>query len=154
MYPLQYKSTYRVTPKQEAQEHLSGRTHYVDDSTLAYFNCRVVSVRRHFDGLLLSIIERLPCGTFDGPRRSRFVIFDVCGNVVNDIERNEEYRTNAQAEKARNAYIESLSPAEVYNLTADAINTKNRSLSRDIEDNRQWLASIRESVDSAIRNNY
>lgn len=129
----------RSYPLPMAQDCLSGLTHYVDDETLRYFKAKIVSCRIVDGGRLLAIVERLPCDSFDGPRRSRFVIFNIAGDVINSDERETEYRTTEQATKAMWAYLNGVDSLAV---TREAILSHNKRLADSIIDNCSLLATI------------
>lgn len=68
------------THKKEAQANLIGRTHYVDDATLAYHRSRILKTGSTKDGLLFGLVESFSCEGIG--RRYRAVVFDVLGTVV------------------------------------------------------------------------
>jgi hypothetical protein len=90
--------------KPNAQQNLSGRTHYADDDTLRYFKSRILRGYHRHGGLLFVVIESVGSKPYDERRNKRAVIFDVFGSVVND--RDEWFATSAQAIKAASAFIE------------------------------------------------
>ena len=132
-------------PLAQAQYNLSGLTHYVADDTLRYFKARIVSCRIVYQGRLLAIVERLPCGSFNGPRRSRFVIFNIAGEVINSDERKTEYRTTEQAEKAMWLWLNT-QDAGVH--TRIAVTQHNNRLAREIEHNADFLAELEAQKES------
>jgi len=68
------------TAKYEAQRQLSGITHYVDDDTLKYFECRVLEVVFAEDGLTLGLITSQP-NPMTREREYRAIMFNVFGHV-------------------------------------------------------------------------
>jgi len=94
------KSSYE---KNNAQQNLSGRTHYADDDTLRYFGARINRAGHRADGLLFLIVESVSSKPEDTKRNKRFVVFDVLGTVVND--REEWFATTDQAHKAAENFL-------------------------------------------------
>jgi len=68
------------TAKYEAQRQLSGITHYVDDDTLRYFECRILEVVFAEDGLTLGLITSQP-NPMTREREYRAIMFNVFGDV-------------------------------------------------------------------------
>jgi hypothetical protein len=89
--------------KKNAQQNLSGRTHYADDDTLRYFGARINRAGHRADGLLFLIVESVSSKPEDTKRNKRFVAFDVLGTVVND--REEWFATTDQARKAAENFL-------------------------------------------------
>jgi hypothetical protein len=91
-------------PKPNAQDNLVGRTHYADDSTLAYFSARILSARSYCDGALFIIIESTALDYQKTRRGFRFVAFDIFGNTIERAGLDDAFKTRAQAEKARDKW--------------------------------------------------
>jgi hypothetical protein len=89
--------------KKNAQQNLSGRTHYADDDTLRYFGARINRAGHRADGLLFLIVESVSSKPEDTKRNKRFVVFDVLGTVVND--REQWFATTDQARKAAENFL-------------------------------------------------
>jgi hypothetical protein len=89
--------------KKNAQQNLSGRTHYADDDTLRYFGARINRAGHRADGLLFLIVESVSSKPEDTKRNKRFVVFDVLGTVVND--REQWFATTDQARKAAEDFL-------------------------------------------------
>jgi hypothetical protein len=89
--------------KKNAQQNLSGRTHYADDDTLRYFGARITRAGHRADGLLFLIVESVSSKPEDTKRNKRFVVFDVLGTVVND--REQWFATTDQARKAADEFL-------------------------------------------------
>ena len=87
-------------PKPNAQANLSGRTHYVEDSTLKYFGSRVLSSRVLCEGAFFMIVESVATDYNKTRRGFRFVVFDIFGNTIERANLDEAYKTRNQAEKA------------------------------------------------------
>lgn len=95
-------------PKYNAQQNLSGITHYVDDDTLRWHKSRVLSCSiRDNHGLLLSIITSDALDMRNTSRGFRFVVFDVFGTVVERPELDATFATSKAAAKARDAFLAS-----------------------------------------------
>jgi hypothetical protein len=94
----QYYSKCLRTSKANAQAMLSGRTHYVDDSTLRYFNSRITGAQPSCFGLFFVITESVGKDSRNGARGFRTVLFDINGKVVYrpDLEQLESTSTKAQ----------------------------------------------------------
>lgn len=83
---------------ERAQKALTGRTHYVDDSTLAFFSSRILSAQTWDCGLTFYIIESLTDSK--GKRGYRAVLFDIFGNVINERPNSSELaRDKVSAER-------------------------------------------------------
>lgn len=78
-----------------AQRNLDGRTHYVDASTLAYFNAKLIDSGDAYDGMAFYLIEsyRVPG---EKARRFRPVVFDITGRVIATREAADGF-ANARA---------------------------------------------------------
>jgi len=85
------------SPKAYAQDQLSGRTHYVDESTLKYFNARISLARPVALGLFFLICESVT--TPEGGRGFRFVLFDVFGTVIFHPNLDQLKNTSEKAKK-------------------------------------------------------
>jgi hypothetical protein len=94
----QYYSKCLNTARANAQAMLSGRTHYVDDSTLRYFNSRITGAQPSCFGLFFVITESVGKDSRNGARGFRTVLFDINGKVVYrpDLEQLESTSTKAQ----------------------------------------------------------
>jgi hypothetical protein len=103
----QFHSACLNTAKANAQEMLSGRTHYVDDSTLRYFNCRITSAQPVDFGMFFRITESIGRDGFNGKRGFRCVLFDINGQVVYRPSLEELDATSTKAEKTFYAWFES-----------------------------------------------
>ncbi len=76
-----YKRNYS-NAKIDAQSNLDSSTHYVDDDTLKAFDSKILKCLPADNGALLLIVESLPFGNFDAPRKKRAVVFDLSGLIV------------------------------------------------------------------------
>lgn len=91
-------------PKYNAQQNLSGRTHYVDDDTLRWHKSRVLSsgIIGNAWGLLFSITTSDALDMHNTSRGFRCVVFDVFGTAVYRPDLDSTYCTSKAAQKARN----------------------------------------------------
>lgn len=71
--------------KRNAQINLEGRTHWADDSTLAFFGCKISRAFDDSSGKLFAICYSQKAG-FDEAlgREHGFIVFDLWGNCVVD----------------------------------------------------------------------
>jgi hypothetical protein len=106
-------------PKRNAQQNLTGRTHYVDDDTLKFFSARVLSFRIHAGGLLCSLVESVKGP--DGPRIFRGVIFGIDGNTIYRPSFDESFRNREQAEKAM---YKALDEIDAVKVTQESLKTQ------------------------------
>jgi len=86
--------------KYNAQQNLSGRTHYVEDDTLRWHHSRVNSAGHRADGLLFCITESVALDMHNRSRGTRCVVFDVFGTTVYHPDLENTFKTSAQAQKA------------------------------------------------------
>lgn len=93
-------------PKADAQKNLSGRTHYVEDGSLRYFNSRIVTAYCTDDGLLFGLVESVNGRPDHGGYTKRFVVFDIWGTVISD-SRDQWFRTSKQAHAAMWEFLNS-----------------------------------------------
>jgi hypothetical protein len=75
--PYKHKSTH---PSINAQENLTGRTHYADPQTLKFFKARIMDGTRSANGLYYLLQESVIHPEFGRARRN--VVFNVFGAVV------------------------------------------------------------------------
>ena len=92
-------------PKYDAQRNLQGRTHYVDDDTLACFKARILSGGTDQGGLVYCLIESVNSRPNHGGYNKRFAVFDVFGTEVGDA-REDWHRTSEQANKALAEFLQ------------------------------------------------
>ncbi|OBQ43514.1 MAG: hypothetical protein AN484_11890 [Aphanizomenon flos-aquae WA102] len=88
------------TPVRNAQDALTGITHYCDADTLRYHHSRIVGAVAVSGGAFFKIIET--CSQdYDNTRRGyRVVLFDLTGTAVYRPDLEELTRTKEQADKA------------------------------------------------------
>lgn len=110
----QFHSKFLSTARANAQAMLTGRTHYVDDSTLRYFNSRITAAQPSTFGLFYRITESCS-SNYDGTGRGfRTVLFDLNGQTVYRPDLDSLHSTSAKAEKAFYAWFESFDPLAYY----------------------------------------
>ena len=85
--------------KLNAQQNLSGRTHYVDDDTLRFFGSRIVSAYPTDNGLFFKIVESVATDHDKSRRGFRVVVFDLFGCAVFRPSFEECTSSSAAAEK-------------------------------------------------------
>ena len=95
-----FQERYFRQPKDEAQEALRGRTHYVDDSTLRYFHARITDARPIMEGLFFEIMESSSLDMNNTARGFRVVVFDVFGETVYRPTLDDMKATSTAARKA------------------------------------------------------
>jgi hypothetical protein len=136
-----YKHT-SSNPAVNAQRNLMGRTHYVDPETLRFHHARILDTYIVDGGCLFALIESYAVDYHNTERRKRFVVFDLCGNVVERAGLEDGWRTKGQALKAMWACLNSL---DALSITAEAIERQRRytldALDRLAGDAEQALAA-------------
>lgn len=100
--------------KRNAQQNLSGRTHYVDDDTLRYFAARILSSRDMMSGAFFRITESSAKNWEKTERGVRVVLFDVFGETVYRPDHDGMHRTREQAEKAFDKWLGTFDPFTYY----------------------------------------
>lgn len=131
---------YSGMPLNQAQRNLSGRTHYVDDTTIRSFNAKIHSVHVLDEGLLLGIVESVQKGFNESDGRFfRPVFFDLFGNTVYrpDIEDSFDSLKKAQADFWKQA---DLLDAEA--LTIEGIEKKHDVIEQELKDWKKFRDSF------------
>ncbi len=113
VFHFRMNSSYK--PKLSAQNALAGKSHYVDDGTLRFFNSKVLDAGPILNGLFYFIRESKDHSNgFD--RVHDYVYFDCWGNIVDEMrkksERDECY-TSAQLAKSEQRWFD-VNPLEYY----------------------------------------
>lgn len=111
---LYSKSYSASSPKVQAQQALRGLSHYVDDDTLRFFDCRILDCSVLAGGLVLGVIEKMPNLDNSRIKECRYVLFDVFGNV---IERGEFFKSKV---KAGAAMLNKVITLDAIAITAEA----------------------------------
>lgn len=86
------------SPTARAQDALSGRTHYVEPSSLRYHFARITSARRISMGAFFMLIESCAADYLNTRRVFRAVCFDIFGATVYRPDLDES-STSTQAAK-------------------------------------------------------
>jgi hypothetical protein len=105
------KSSY---PKSNAQQNLSGRTHWAIDENLRFFGCRISSAHETESGLLFYVIESSFMDFNKTKRGFRYAIFDIFGECVSRLDMEDAFKTSAQAKKAMWKQLDEFDTAEHY----------------------------------------
>jgi hypothetical protein len=124
----QYSSKCLRTAKANAQAMLEGRTHYVDDSTMRYFNSRITLAQPSTFGMFYLITESVSFDPQNSKRGFRSVLFDINGQVVYRPTLEELENTSTKAEKTFYKWFESFNAKTYY---------KNQIKEKIIQTNRQ-----------------
>ena len=113
VFHFRQNSSYK--PKYSAQNALAGKSHYVDDGTLRYFNAKVLDAGPILDGLFYYIREsKEHSNGFD--RVHDYKYFDIFGNTVREMDKKserDECYTSAQLAKSEQRWFD-VNPIEYY----------------------------------------
>lgn len=109
-----YQSTWRAKPVWEAQSHLQGRTHYVDDATLRFHHARVLSCQVFAGGAFLRLRESVSLDMRNTQRGQRYVVFDVFGDVVSRADLDHCSNSERAARKALETWMAGFDPVAHY----------------------------------------
>lgn len=109
-----FNDTWSYNPVDIAMSHLRGRTHYYDEQTRKYFSSRVLECFLKFDDLIC--ITRESYLDYDKNRLTRYVCFDVFGNVVFRASLGDDtgFKTAKQAEKHYQDWTSSFNVCQYY----------------------------------------
>lgn len=118
-------------PKVQAQQNLSGRTHYVDSDTLRYHKSRILKCSIVHGGLLLAIVESVAMDIRGTKRGFRPVVFDIFGNTIDRPSLDDCYSTRKAAEKAMWRQVDSID-AQAHTLAA--IERHKAAYAREMDD--------------------
>ncbi len=100
-------------PKYNAQQNLTGRTHYVDDATLRFHASRILFSDCDKTGLLFYLVESYALDWEKTRRAFRPVIFDLFGNVIERPALGDGYPTQDKAREALFAALKTIKPKQV-----------------------------------------
>jgi hypothetical protein len=134
------KSSY---PKSNAQQNLSGRTHWASDENLRFFGCRISSAHETESGLLFYVIESSFLDFEKTKRGFRYAIFDIFGECIARLDMDHAFRTSEQAKKSMWKELETFDTAEHYKKALESIAKR---ADRESNQARQTLASITEGA--------
>lgn len=109
-----FNNTWAYNPIDVAMTHLRGRTHYYDEQTRKYFSSRVLECFLKFEDLVC--VTRESYLDYDSNRLTRYVCFDVFGNVVfrGSLEDDNGFKTAKQAEKAYKEWVDQFDVCQYY----------------------------------------
>ena len=122
-----------------AQDQLTGRTHYVDDSTLRYFHARVIGAHDDANGLLFWIVESGAKDPGNYARGFRPVVFDIFGEVVFRLDLADMVKTS---DKARALYREWLESFDIEAHYREALETRAKRLETEAQQYRATLQAL------------
>lgn len=95
-----FRDAQRSTPVLNAQDALTGITHYCDTGTLRYHHSRIVGACVVSCGAFFKITETCAQDYQNTKRGYRVVLFDLTGQAVYRPNLDEMTRTREQADKA------------------------------------------------------
>jgi len=134
-----YESRYFSNPMHYAQDQLTGRTHYVDDSTLRYFHARVIGAHDDADGLLFWIVESSAKDPDNTARGFRPVVFDIFGEVVYRVSLADMVKTSDKARALYRDWLESFNIAAHYR---EALESRAKRLETEARQYREALQAL------------
>ena len=102
-----FQNRYYSSPKYEAQENLSGITHYCEDSTLKFFKAKILKAKPIFDGAMFMLLESTSLNMENTKRGFRVTVFDVLGSVVCQTYLENAFKTSKEALKAHEGWKQS-----------------------------------------------
>lgn len=108
-----YQTRY-TAPKSAAQDALSGRTYYADESTLRYHHSRILACSAHHAGTFLRIVETTALDYQNTQRGFRVVLFDLTGETVYHPNLDACHKTKIAAYRAFEAWFATFNPIEHY----------------------------------------
>lgn len=126
-YP--FRDAQRSTPVLNAQDALSGITHYCDADTLRYHHSRIVGACVVSCGAFFKIVETCAQDYNNTRRGYRVVLFDLLGRAVYRPSLDELTRTREQADKAFWAWFNQFDELGHYR---DKLNSKADQMARQI----------------------
>lgn len=95
-----FRDPQKSTPTLNAQDQLTGITHYCDPWTLKFHHSRIVAACVVSSGAFFKIVETCSQDYHNTKRGYRVVLFDLKGRTIFQPELSELTRTREQAEKA------------------------------------------------------
>ena len=126
-----FRDAQRSTPVLNAQDALTGLTHYCDAGTLRYHHSRIVGACVVSCGAFFKITETCSQDYQNTRRGYRVVLFDLTGEAVYRPSLDELTRTREQADKAFYAWFNEFDELGHYR---DKLNRKADRLARQIAD--------------------
>lgn len=116
--PKLYKNEW-TNPKANAQKNLEGRTHYVEPSTLRFFNSRIVSALPVSNGSFFKVIELVSLNHNNTKRGFRAVLFDIFGTVVYRPALEECFTSKEKADSGFYWWFETFNEYKHYQQALD-----------------------------------
>ena len=101
-------------PLTNAQLNLSGKTHYVDDSTLRFFRSRVLDSFEVHEGLFFVIRESVSADWNHSARVHRLVMFDLKGKCVYHPSVSDSFHYPSTAKNEFKRFNDCLNPLAYY----------------------------------------
>jgi hypothetical protein len=134
-----FESRYFSNPAHYAQDQLTGRTHYVDESTLRFFHSRVIGAHPDADGLLFWIVESSSKDPDNEARGFRPVVFDIFGDVVFRLGIDDMTKTS---DKARAIYRDWLESFDIVAHYREALESRAKRLETEAQQYREALQAL------------
>jgi UDP-N-acetylmuramyl tripeptide synthase len=110
--------------KHNAQRNLEGRSYYVSDDNLRFHHSRVLYSSAYANGLLFGIVTSDALDMHNTMRGFRYVIFDICGNVISRVDLDQAFKTKAKALKELDV---ALANTDAKKATLDAVKRESDS---------------------------
>jgi hypothetical protein len=136
----------RNHPVDNAQENLSGRTHYADTATLRFHKSRILSARPMMSGAFFLVIESCALDYNNSKRGARAVLFDLLGDTVYRPKLEECHRTRAQASAAYWRWLESFDPVDHYRNTLQRKAERLQAQSYELIDACEAIQAMQEAA--------
>ena len=108
-------------PKRNAQANLRGRSYFVSDDTLRFFNGRVLNSYHAAEGRLFVLVHSQKAGFDDYAREFDFRIFALDGQTIDDNYREEKYEKFKNGTAARKAARKALEQIDATHETDQAV---------------------------------
>ena len=124
-----FRDAQRSSPVLNAQDALTGITHYCDPATLRFHHSRIVGACAVSSGAFFKVTETCAQDYQNTRRGYRVVLFDMTGSTVYRPSLDELTRTREQADKAFYAWFDQFDELGHYR---DKINNKADKLARQI----------------------
>lgn len=124
-----FRDAQRSSPVLNAQDALTGLTHYCDTGTLRFHHSRIVGASVASCGAFFKVTETCAQDYQNTRRGYRVVLFDLTGTAVYRPSLDELTRTREQADKAFYAWFDQFDELGHYR---DKINNKADKLARQI----------------------
>jgi len=134
-----FENAHRSTDTLNAQEALTGITHYCDPSTLRFHHSRIVGACVVSCGAFFKITETCSLDFHNTKRGYRVVLFDLSGETVYHPKLSEATRTREQANKHFWAWFNEFNEVEHYRAK---FNRKADELSRQIVELKKAADSL------------